>query len=42
MVEIDGIQKEIKIDVILKEKSFELEEVIIQAELPMSIKKRHH
>ena len=39
MVEIDGIQKEIKIDVILKEKSFELEEVIIQAELPMSIKK---
>jgi len=39
MVEIDGIQKEIKIDAILKEKSFELEEVIIQAELPMSIKK---
>lgn len=39
MVEIDGIQKEIKIDVILKEKSFELEEVIIQAELPISIKK---
>ncbi len=39
MVEIDGTQKEIKIDAILKEKSFELDEVIIQAELPMSIKK---
>ncbi|AMC10737.1 hypothetical protein Lupro_05545 [Lutibacter profundi] len=39
IVEIDGMQKEIKIDVILKEKSFELDEVIIQAELPMSIKK---
>ncbi|HBK70814.1 MAG TPA: hypothetical protein DDZ39_04005, partial [Flavobacteriaceae bacterium] len=39
MVEIDGIQKEIKINVVLKEKSFELDEVIIQAELPMTIKK---
>ena len=39
MVEIDGIQKEIKVDIILKEKTFELNEVIIQAELPMSIKK---
>ena len=39
VVEIDGIQKEIKLDVILKEKSFELNEVIIQSELPMSIKK---
>ncbi len=39
VVEIDRTQKEIKIDVILKEKSFELDEVIIKAELPMSIKK---
>ena len=39
VVEIDGIQKEIKIDAILKEKSLELDEVIIQADLPMSIKK---
>jgi len=39
VVELNGTKKEIKIDIILKEKSFELDEVIIQAELPMSIKK---
>ena len=38
-VEIDGTKKEITVDVILKENHFELDEVIIQAELPMSIKK---
>lgn len=39
VIEIDGIQKEIKIDAVLKEKSLELDEVIIQADSPMSIKK---
>ena len=39
VIEIDGTKKEIKINTILKEKSFELDEVIIKAELPMSIKK---
>jgi hypothetical protein len=39
IVEIDGTKKEIKINAVLKEKSFELDEVKIQAELPMSIKK---
>ncbi len=39
VLEIDEIRNKIKIDVILKEKSFELEEVIIQAEVPISIKK---
>ncbi len=38
-IEIKENQKEINIDVFLKEKIFELNEVIIQAELPMSIKK---
>ncbi len=32
-------EQEIQVNVILKEKSFELDEVIIKAELPMSIKK---
>ena len=38
-VKIDDTNKEIKIDVVLKEKPFALDEVVIHAELPMSIKK---
>tara|TARA_B110000037_G_scaffold196948_1_gene234608 strand:- start:76 stop:2733 length:2658 start_codon:yes stop_codon:yes gene_type:complete len=36
---LNSEQKELKIDAILKEKSFELDEVIIQADLPITIKK---
>jgi hypothetical protein len=39
VVEIDGTKKEIKINVILKEEPFALEEVIINAEKPIIIKK---